>query len=816
MDFLQSRSRRKPGIFSYWNAMFGRTDHQICPVFCGKECPRNIGIVRIRGGKDISETMSIEILMIGVGILAVIAFLDIIVGVSNDAVNFLNSSIGSRVAPKNVILFIASLGIMAGVTFSSGMMEVARKGIFHPEFFTMPELMTIFLAVMITDIILLDLFNTYGLPTSTTVSIVFELLGAAVAVSLLKIVQTGDSLVTVAQYINSAKAFTIIMGILLSIAISFACGAVFQFFTRLLFTFDYQRRIKRFGALWGGLAMSSITYFILVKGAKGASFISQQNIVWINTNTHLLLSIIFIVSVAIMLILQLLKFNILKPIVLVGTFALAMAFAANDLVNFIGVPLAGLHAFKAAMAAANPLTATMGALGQKVHTETYLLLLSGVVMVLTLWFSKKARSVTETEIRLSQQDEGSERFESIFLSRGIVRLVLHVFETAKLILPRVVRSFISRRIDPDAVSPAIGGGERPSFDLLRASVNLMVASAVVSYATANKLPLSTTYVTFMVAMGSSFADRAWGRDSAVYRVTGVLAVIGGWFMTAFIAFTFAGLFAMVIFHAKGWGVLLLLVLAGGLIWNAHHKHRGMTKTAQKEKIFNLESVEDPRNSAETTFEHMSFLLREIRVSLDATLDALFRQSFDRLGVERKKIKNVQQWSNIISANIFKSMRLLDQQGLAVSHKYPQAVRRLQKLTDGYRDIILRAYTHVGNHHKGLLPVQIEELQQVRQVLNEILLEVEETFIRRQTANIEDLTSKIGRLRILAAELNLQQVARIHDLSSKTRLSILYYAIVGNAIMLSKQNLELLKIFHHSFGDFEQTTAIDSPLQPSAL
>jgi hypothetical protein len=753
--------------------------------------------------------------MIGVGILAVVAFLDIIVGVSNDAVNFLNSSIGSQVAPKNVILFISSLGIMAGVTFSSGMMEVARKGIFHPEFFTMPELLTIFLAVMITDIILLDLFNTYGLPTSTTVSIVFELLGAAVAVSLLKIVQSGDSLVTVAQYINSAKAFTIIMGILLSIAISFVCGAVFQFFTRLLFTFDYQRRIKHFGALWGGLAMSSITYFILVKGAKGASFISQKNIVWINTNTLLLLSIIFIVSVVIMLILQLLKFNILKPIVLVGTFALAMAFAANDLVNFIGVPLAGLHAFKSAMAAANPLTATMGALAQKVHTETFLLLLAGVVMVLTLWFSKKARSVTETEIRLSQQDEGAERFESIFLSRGIVRLVLHVFETARLILPRGVRSFINRRLDPDAVSPAIGGEKRPSFDLLRASVNLMVASAVVSYATANKLPLSTTYVTFMVAMGSSFADRAWGRESAVYRVTGVLAVIGGWFMTAFIAFTFAGLFAMVIFYSKGWGVLLLLVLAGGLIGNAHRKHRSMTKDAQKEKIFNLESVEDPRNSAETTFEHMSFLLKEIRLSLDATLDALFRQSFDRLGVERKKVNKVQQWSNIIIANIFKSMRVLDQQGLAVSHKYPQAVRRLQKLTDGYRDIVLRAYTHVGNHHKGLLPVQIEELQQVRQVLNEILLEVEETFVRRQTANIDGLTSKIDRLRILAAELNLQQVARIHDLSSKTRLSILYYAIVGNAIMLSKQNLELLQIFHHSFGKFEQTTAIESPLQPPA-
>ncbi|MFA5516365.1 MAG: inorganic phosphate transporter, partial [Desulfuromonadales bacterium] len=315
--------------------------------------------------------MSTEVLLVGVGILVTIAVLDIVIGVSNDAVNFLSSSIGSRVAPKAVITAIASLGILAGVTFSSGMMEVARKGIFHPQFFTLTEILTIFLAVMITDIILLDLFNTYGLPTSTTVSIVFELLGAAVAVSLLKIVQAGDSLATIAGYINSATAITIIMGILLSVAISFVCGAVFQFLTRLLFTFDYQRRIRRYGALWGGLAMSSITYFILVKGAKGASFMTARNVQWIHDNTALLLLIIFAISAILLLILQLLRVNILKPIVLVGTFALAMAFAANDLVNFIGVPLAGLHAYQAAMATADPLTVTMGVLGKKVQSETW-------------------------------------------------------------------------------------------------------------------------------------------------------------------------------------------------------------------------------------------------------------------------------------------------------------------------------------------------------------------------------------------------------------------------------------------------------------
>jgi len=746
--------------------------------------------------------MGTEIIMIGVGILVVIAVFDIMVGVSNDAVNFLTPSVGSRVAPWSVIMIVASLGILAGVTFSSGMMEVARKGIFHPQFFTMPELLTIFLAVMITDIILLDLFNTYGLPTSTTVSIVFELLGAAVAVSILKIVQTGDSLVTVVEYINTAKAITIIMGILLSVAISFVFGALVQFLTRLLFTFDYQQRLKRYGALWGGLAMSSITYFILVKGAKGASFMTKQDVAWIKEHTLLLLVMIFVVSAILLAILQVLKFNILKPIVLAGTFALAMAFAANDLVNFIGVPLAGVHAYISAMATSEPLTVTMGALAQKVPAETTYLLIAGVIMVLTMCLSRKARTVTETSVSLSAQEEGQERFESIFVSRAIVRLVINTLETVKGVFPHALRSVVGRRLDPANAPRAELVAGRASFDLLRASVNLMVASAVVSYATAHKLPLSTTYVTFMVAMGSSFADKAWGRESAVYRVTGVLTVIGGWFMTAVIAFTFAGLFAVVIFYTKGLGVVLLLAFAVFMIVNTHRKHRAMEEETQKGEVFNLETVKDPSECIEITFKHMSFLLKEIHQSLDNALEGLFRQNFDQIGVERKKLAKTQQWSNIIIANVFKAMRLLDQQGLAVSHKYPQTIRRLQKLSDGHRDIVLRAYTHVGNHHKGLLPEQIEELEQVRLKLGAILSEVESTFDRMQTTDLEKLRELDADLRAFASELNDRQVPRIKDIKSKTRLSILYYAIVGNAMMLSKQNLELLEIFEESFGEIE--------------
>ncbi|MFA5516803.1 MAG: inorganic phosphate transporter, partial [Desulfuromonadales bacterium] len=434
--------------------------------------------------------------------------------------------------------------------------------------------------------------------------------------------------------------------------------------------------------------------------------------------------------------------------------------------------------------------------------ETWILLAAGAIMVLTLWLSKKARTVTETEIGLSQQDEGSERFESISLSRAIVRMTLGIFDMVRAVVPQGVRALISRRLSPESAPVPAGPGIPPSFDLLRASVNLMVASAVVSYATAYQLPLSTTYVTFMVAMGTSFADQAWGRETAVYRITGVLAVIGGWFMTAVIAFTFAALFAAIIFYGEALGVLLLLALAGALIRNAHHKHLAIAEAAHKEKVFNLKSIEDPRKSVETTFEHMSLLLKEIRESLDTTLEALFTQRYDRLRVQRKRLGKIQQWSNIISANIFKTMRLIDQKGLTVSHRYAQTIRRLQKITDGHRDIVLRAYTHIGNHHKGLLPVQIAELEQVRELLNEILLEVETTFSRKQTANLDRLTEKDGRLRALAAELNARQVPRISDNTSKTRLSILYYAIVGNAMMLSKQNLELLEIFDIAFGKFE--------------
>lgn len=744
--------------------------------------------------------MGTEFYLIAVVMLLIFAVFDIIVGVVNDAVNFLNSSIGSKVAPFVVIMVIASLGILAGVTFSGGMMEVARKGIFHPQFFTMPELVMIFMAVMLTDIILLDLFNSNGLPTSTTVSIVFELLGAAVALSLFKIMNTQGNTLSLGEYINTSKAMAIIFGILLSIVVAFCCGAVVQFISRMIFTFDYMKKLKRYGALWGGVAMAAITFFILIKGVKGATFMTSEATEYITSHTLLILFYIFIISAVILQILiSFFRVNILKVIVLVGTFALAMAFASNDLVNFIGVPLAGMYSYIAAMGSADPLNITMEALSKKVHTPTYLMLIAGAVMVLTLWFSKKARSVTETEISLGQQDEGTERFESIWLSRMIVGSVDSIFGYLKGLVPGSIRVYVSNRVEPQNKNNIIVQGDnKPSFDMVRASVNLMVASALISLATSMKLPLSTTYVTFMVAMGTSFSDQAWGRESAVYRVTGVLTVVGGWFMTAFIAFVTAFIFANIIQRFPVAGIVLIMAFTGFMIWKNHQKHKGRAKEKEKAEVFNLKKITDPNSALSNTFEHLAHLLKELRESFNITMEALFIEDMEKLRQERKKRKHIQVWINIIMANIFKVLRLLQKDQADISYKYAQTIRRLQKLSDGQRDIVNRSYMHVANKHKGLLDVQIEELKTIKTTMLDILFKVEESFHARDLSNYQNILDQYNYMRELADRINQDQLKRIRDDESKTRLSILYYAIIGNCIMIAKQNIKLLEIFNESF------------------
>ncbi len=535
--------------------------------------------------------------IIVVVVLFALAISDLVVGVANDAVNFLNSAIGSKAAPKWIIFFMASLGVLIGAAFSNGMMEVARKGIFHPEMFFFSEIMIIFLAVMITDVIMLDAFNSLGMPTSTTVSIVFELLGAAVAVAVVKIKTAGGSaFLELSQYINSEKALAIITGILVSVAIAFTVGAFVQYIARLIFSFNYRGPMKYFGAIYGGLAITAITYFMLVKGISDSSFAEikvaggETISDWVNHNALKVMLASFIGWTIIMQILNwLFRVKILKVVVLVGTFALAMAFAGNDLVNFIGVPLAGFNSFKAwaGAGAANPDGFTMGVLAGKVDTPEYMLLIAGLVMVITLITSKKARAVIETEVNLGRQSEGTEKFNSSILGRVIVRSTSRFNKNLKKIIPAPLLETINSRFEPS--NYVTDDPEPPAFDKIRASVNLVVASILIALGTSLKLPLSTTYVTFMVAMGTSLSDRAWDRDSAVFRISGVMAVIGGWFLTAIIAFTGAATIALLISLGGKFLIFVFITIAIFMVVRTHilFKSRDKKTLAEQEDLIDV-------------------------------------------------------------------------------------------------------------------------------------------------------------------------------------------------------------------------------------
>jgi phosphate/sulfate permease len=753
-----------------------------------------------------------ELYFFAIIVLAGLAVFDLMVGVSNDAVNFLNSSIGSRVAPRYVIMIIASLGILAGVTFSSGMMEVARKGIFHPKYFMMPELITIFLAVMLTDVILLDLFNTFGLPTSTTVSIVFELLGAAVAVSLIKIHTAGESYATLVEYINTAKALAIIMGILLSVVTAFFFGMVVQFASRLLFTFDYSKRLKRYSGLWGGLALSVTTYFILIKGAKGTSFLTPATVAWIKTHawTILFLSFMFF-GIVFQLLAALTRINILKPIVLIGTFALAMAFAANDLVNFIGVPLAGLSAYSVASASPQPLVATMEALQRPIQSNTVLLLIAGAIMVTTLWISRKARTVTKTEVSLGRQDEGIERFGSSALSRVIVRMVHTLFDSSRKLIPAALKKTISRRLDPGAYGPAPSvDGKVPSFDLLRASVNLIVASAVVSFATSLKLPLSTTYVTFMVAMGTSLSDQAWGSESAVYRVTGVLTVIGGWFFTALAAFSVSLLFALIIYFSKLTGIVALMIAAFALVLATYRFHLRKEKEGEAIEAFSLKTVRVPDKAIQTTFEQTGHFLKHISDNLGDCFEAAFSEDRERLRDSRGQVGKIQRWANIIVANVFKTLFLLHKEDIGHTQKYSHTIRALQAIAESHTDIIMRTCEHYENYHLGFTSEQKEELRRVKTYLTRLLWNTSIMLLRRKRVDYDYISNQCRRLKTLVLEFDRNQIQRIQRAETRTRLSILFYGLLENSVKIGEHTRDLLEIFRESFNQKKTETGVAIP------
>jgi hypothetical protein len=741
-----------------------------------------------------------DLYLFSIFVLIGLAVADLIVGVVNDAVNFLNSSIGSRVAPRHVIMIIASLGILAGVTFSSGMMEVARKGIFHPRLFVMPELITIFLAVMLTDIILLDLFNTFGLPTSTTVSIVFELLGAAVAVSSIKLYTAGDSFSTLVDYINTGKALAIISGILLSVVIAFFFGVTIQFIARIIFTFDYTKRLKRFGGIWGGLSLAVITYFILIKGAQGTSFLTAESVAWIKDNAWIILSVGFLLfGVMFQFLAVYTKINILKPIVLIGTFALAMAFAGNDLVNFIGVPLAGLSAYNIASAADEPLRAAMDALQKPMQTNTLLLLTAGTIMVITLWVSRKARTVTKTEVSLGRQEEGMERFGSSVLSRSLVRMSHAVFSFSNRFMPVRLRKTISRRLDPGACQAVCSiDGKIPSFDLLRASVNLIVASAVVSFGTSLKLPLSTTYVTFMVAMGTSLSDQAWGRESAVYRVAGVLTVISGWFLTALAAFSVSLLFAFLIYYFRLAAILGLLVLLITLVCHTYRLHFRREEESRVIEAFSLKNISDPNTAINASFEQTGSFLKEISDSLGLCFDAAFSEDRQGLRDTTTWTDKIQKWANIIIANTFDTLFLLRNNAVDSTQKYARTISCIQGVAESHRDIIKRSYVHFENCHEGFSDAQKEELRRIKTYITRLLWNTSIMLERRKKVDYDYIANQSRRLNNLVTEFDKNQIKRIQNGESKTRLNILYYGLMENSVKIAQHTQNLLNIFRESF------------------
>lgn len=745
-----------------------------------------------------------ELYLIIVIVLFVLAISDLIVGVSNDAVNFLNSAIGSRVAPRHIIILVASLGILVGTTFSSGLMEVARKGIFNPEMFQFQDIMVVFLAVMLTDILLLDLFNTFGLPTSTTVSIVFELLGSAVAVATIKVIEAGDGIEGLIAYINTSKALAIISGILISVVVAFTVGAIVQLLVRLLFTFDFMKRVRRYGGIWGGFALSFITYFILVKGAKGASFLSADQLDWILSHTWEIIGFSFIAWGIIFQILTLTtKINILKPIVLAGTFALALAFAANDLVNFIGVPLAGLSSYLIATASPDHESLLMEALREPVKTQTFLLLGAGIVMVITLWFSKKAQSVTKTEVNLGRQFEGFERFESSLVARVIVRMSLSLNDTFKKVVPLSIQKFIQNRMDKSkyVIEKDKKTGIVPHFDLLRASVNLLVASVLISFATSLKLPLSTTYVTFMVAMGTSLSDKAWGRESAVYRVNGVLTVIGGWFFTAFMAFTAAALFATLIYYGGIVVIILLLGIAAYIIFRTHILHKIRSAEEEEEELSLSEEDKDSEQAILKCLKKTQKYLDSVGKTIGNSFNALGDGNRDKLKKAKKEAKKIRKQADSITSNIFKAIQLLEESELKEEQRFGKIIASIQEISNNVTSLTQRSYGHIDNNHSKPIKDQISELKELEKILLQQISATNDTLSSKELDKFDKIAENVNDLKKTIKKFDKNQFGRIKKKVTSTRSSMLFISLVGDTENISDQISRLAEMCYETAKPF---------------
>jgi len=728
--------------------------------------------------------------LIIVVLLFLLAASDLIVGVSNDAVNFLNSAVGSKVASFKVIMLVAAIGILIGAVFSSGMMEVARKGIFNPGEFYFSEIMIIFMAVMVTDVLLLDAYNTWGLPTSTTVSIVFELLGAAVGMASIKLLMS-DGGMSISQFINSSKALAIISGILLSVGVAFSVGAIIQYLTRMAFSFNFDKRIKYIGAIWGGIAFTALTYFILIKGAKGASFMSGDAKEWIKENSFL---IIFYSMIGWTILLQLLywifRINILKIIVLVGTFSLAMAFAGNDLVNFIGVPIAGFNSWQLfnASQGASPDGMLMSGLAGKVPTPEVFLLGAGAIMVLTLYLSKKARSVLKTSLDLSRQDEGEERFKATWISKVLVRGSLQASNNIKRLLPSSFIRVVGKQFEP--LKEQKKEKDPPAFDLIRASVNLTVASVLIAFGTSLKLPLSTTYVTFMVAMGTSLADNAWGRESAVYRISGVMAVIGGWFLTAISAFTVAFIMVYIFNYGGLYSMFGMVVLVAYILYRSHiyHKKANVESSDETEDVHNLSE----ENIADKSIRTVTKNLTKVGIAYADTIEGLEKEDNKKLKKINRELDSITSKTKYLKDHINIIVDKLREGSEDTAYYFVQVLDFMREMLHSISFISGPAFEHVDNNHKPLIVEQINELKELNSLLNELISLITTSIESGDYSSQDEIQILLAKYIEFIELINKKQIKRIKNAAVGTKNSILFLNIINESKNLSLQAVNLYK------------------------
>ena len=724
-----------------------------------------------------------------------LAIFDLLVGVSNDAVNFMNSAVGAKVARYRTIIIVAAVGVFAGAILSNGMMDIARHGIFQPANFSFYEIMCILLAVMVTDVVLLDVFNTLGLPTSTTVSMVFELLGGTFILAILKIIGDETGLLSLGDMMNTEKALSVIMGIFLSVAIAFIAGTLVQYISRIIFSFNYKKHLSWTIGIFGGISVTSLSYFVLIKGLKSAPFMSTESLAWIDQNTTLLVAGCFVFFTLLMQILHWCKVNVFRITVLLGTFALALAFAGNDLVNFIGVPLAGFSAYTDYVANSNGAGIhdfMMSSLMSSAKTPAIFLFASGIIMVYALATSKKAKNVIKTSVDLARQEEGDEMFGSSALARTIVRRATAINEFMVKVIPAGMRRWIDSRFNKDEVILENGA----AFDMVRAAVNLVLSGLLIIIGTTMKLPLSTTYVTFIVAMGSSLADRAWGRESAVYRITGMLSVIGGWFITAFVAFTICALVTAIMFYTSFVGMFVFICVAVFLLVRSNIKYSKKEKAEQQDDTF--KRMMASKDKAEV----LSLLRLHVKETLtdyiNYTEQAYMQVTDGFINEDLKQLKKVMS-STDDQKKMLKKRRRKEILGLR-RIPIPIAIEKntwfhlgsnsCEQMLYCLKRICEPCKEHVDNNFNPISKDCIAEFLPIREELCQLMDRTQTVIENNNYAEADDILVKGDALKNKISALRKQQMNRMQEADSTSlKASMVYLNIL-------QESQELVSIWRH--------------------